>query len=228
MGTKRSANILVSPLDWGLGHTTRCVPVIAHLLGLEHRVFFAGNTWQRDYISRTFPGIDTLHLEGYNVHYTKHGGAFMLNLLGQFPRLLKTIRSEHEWLKQAVIEHRIDGIISDNRYGLHHATLPSVIMTHQVMAQSGMGDGVDNMLSGIHYKRLQQFNKCWIIDVPGNPNLSGKLGHPQKLPRNAQFLGLLSQMKPAATSEEYVLILLSGPEPQRTILSDVLWQQAVQ
>lgn len=226
MSTKRSAHILVSPLDWGLGHTTRCVPIINYLLNTGNRVTFAGNNWQRDYISQTFPGIGTLHLEGYNVHYSKTGKEFMLSLLSQMPRLLKTIRYEHEWLKHAVAEKHFDGIISDNRYGLFHKDVPSVIMTHQLLAQTGISHIADELLSRIHYKRLQQFNQCWIIDVPGISNLSGKLAHPKRLPANAHYLGLLSQITPQPGNEEHIMILLSGPEPQRSILSDILWQQA--
>jgi predicted glycosyltransferase len=226
LSTKRSAHILVSPLDWGLGHTTRCVPIINYLLNSGNRVTFAGNDWQRDYILQTFPGIDTLHLEGYNVHYSKSGKGFMFSLFRQMPGLLKTIAAEHEWLKRTVTEKHFDGIISDNRYGLFHKEVPSVIMTHQVLAQTGISNTADLLLSRIHYKRLQQFNQCWVIDVPGNPNLSGKLGHPKRLPANANYLGLLSQITPKQDSEDHLMILLSGPEPQRTILSDLLWQQA--
>ena len=225
MSTKRSAHILVSPLDWGLGHTTRCVPIINYLLKTGNRVTFAGNDWQRNYILQPFPRIDTLHLEGYNVHYSKSGKGFMLSLLKQMPGLLKTIAREHDWLNRMVTEKHFDGIISDNRYGLFHNEVPSVIMTHQLQPQTGAGDIADRIAGRIHNQRLQQFNQCWVIDVPGQPNLSGELGHPKRLPANATYLGLLSQITPRQGSEDHLMILLSGPEPQRTILSDLLWQE---
>lgn len=108
---------------------------------------------------------------------------------------------------------------------MYHPHIPSVIMTHQVLAQSGLGSFIDNMLRGIHYKRLQRFGECWVIDVPGSPNLAGKLAHPDVMPHNAKFIGLLSQIEPTATSAEHLLVLLSGPEPQRTMLADKLWEQ---
>lgn len=141
------------------------------------------------------------------------------------PDLLKRIADENEWLLREATHNNYDGIISDNRYGMYHPHIPSVIMTHQVLAQSGIGGFVDNLLRGIHYKRLQRFGECWVVDVPGSPNLAGKLAHPDVMPDNAKYIGLLSQIEPTVTSEEHLLVLLSGPEPQRTLLADKLWEQ---
>lgn len=201
------------------------MPVIRYLQGLGHTVTLAGNDWQRKYICQTFPGIDTIHLDGYNVQYSKTGKGFLFNLFKQLPGLLKTIEAENEWLLSEATHNNYDGIISDNRYGLYHPRIPSVIMTHQVLAQSGLGSIADNILCGIHYKRLQHFSECWVVDVPGSPNLAGKLAHPDVMPHNAKYIGLLSQIEPASTSEEHLLVLLSGPEPQRTLLADNLWEQ---
>lgn len=229
MPTHSHKRILLAPLDWGMGHTTRCVPLIQYLYKNGHSVVFAGNEWQRNYITKTFPAIETIHLEGYNVHYSQSGKSFMFSLAKQLPGLLKTIMNEHNWLMQLTTGEHFDGIISDNRYGLYHPSVPSVIMTHQVLAQSGMGALTDNLLRRIHYKRLQQYGQCWIIDVPGRPNLAGKLAHPDVLPDNAKYIGLLSQIEQRRLNqEEHLLVLLSGPEPQRGILSDILWQQVLQ
>lgn len=216
---------MIAPLDWGMGHTTRSVPLIQYLQQLGHTVVFAGNQWQRSYINETFKAIDTIHLDGYNVHYSHSGSRFMLSLFSQLPKLLKTIQKEHDWLLNIAAQQHLDGIITDNRYGLYHPRIPSVIMTHQVLAQSGMGDMIDRLTSRVHYKQLRKFSQCWVVDVPGKPNLAGKLAHPAIMPPNAKYIGLLSQIEPAETSAEHLLILLSGPEPQRTMLSELLWRQ---
>lgn len=220
-------NILVAPLDWGLGHTTRCVPLIQHLLQAGHRVIFAGNDSQRAYISGTFPGITTIQLDGYNVNYSRYGSAFMLAIAKQVPTILRTIREEHNWLNDAVKTHSIDAVISDNRYGLYHSDIPCVIMTHQLSPISGMGSMADKIVHKLHYRMLERFNHCWIVDVPQAPGLAGKLSHPPALPRNAEYIGLLSQAEQKNISgSKHLLVLLSGPEPQRTLLADKLWQQA--
>ncbi|WP_276132778.1 glycosyltransferase [Polluticoccus soli] len=226
MESNNPKQILIVPLDWGLGHTTRCVPLIRYLQQLGHHITVGGNEWQRKYITETFPGIETIHLDGYNVSYSKHGKGFMFAILQQIPKLLRNVRKEHEWLIELSEKRKFDGIISDNRYGLFHPTIPSVIMTHQVLAQTGMGNTADSLLRRLHYRFLTRFGQCWVVDVPGIPNLSGKLGHPSPMPRNAKFAGLLSQIIPNAhIAEDHLLVLLSGPEPQRTMLSHILWEQ---
>jgi UDP-N-acetylglucosamine transferase subunit ALG13 len=225
---KKAKHILVAPLDWGMGHTTRCIPIIKYLMQNGYEISFAGNEWQRRYITDTFNGLATLHLDGYDVHYSRSGKGFKLSLFSQLPKLVRTIKKEHNWLKKAVDKYKINVIISDNRYGLFHPNVPCVIMTHQLLAQTNMGSAADNLLMKFHYKYLERFNKCWAIDVEGTPNLSGRLAHPNVLPANCDYIGMLSQMEEAGiSSTEHLLILLSGPEPQRTILSELLWQQAL-
>ena len=226
MVTEKCEKILVAPLDWGLGHTARCVPVIRYLRSLGHRVTFAGNDWQSHFINETFKDIDIIHLDGYNVKYGRTRSSFIFTILSQLPGLYKTIRNEHEWLLQQVAKHNFDRVISDNRYGLHHSRIPSVIMTHQLQLQSGISGVADNELRKLHYKYLNRFNECWVVDVEGEPNLSGKLAHPQKLPDHTHYIGLISQFEAKGNAEgKNLVVLLSGPEPQRSILSNVLWEQ---
>lgn len=220
--------ILIAPLDWGLGHTTRCVPMIRCMLSLGQHPVFAGNEWQRNFINKSFSNIETIHLDGYNVRYGKTNSGFLYSLLLQVPRIYKTIRAEHKWLMEKAEEQHFDGILSDNRYGLFHPAIPSVVMTHQLEIQSGMGNVADKSLQKVHYRYLERFNECWVPDLAGTDSLSGKLGHPEALPKASSYIGLLSQLQATETPDENdksLLILLSGPEPQRSILSALLWEQ---
>ncbi len=227
MGNSNTKRFLLSTLDWGLGHTTRIIPVIRHIQTLGHTVVFAGNEPQRNFINEVFPNIETVRLDGYKVRYSNTSWGLIPSLISQIPRLLKVIRQEHEWLLQYTKKEKIDGIISDNRYGLHNPHIPSVILTHQLQVLTGMGNMCDAIARKLHYSFLNKFNQCWVVDVADIPNLSGKLGHPATLPPHAKYIGLLSQMEASAEllTEEHILILLSGPEPQRSILSQLLWQQ---
>jgi UDP-N-acetylglucosamine transferase subunit ALG13 len=203
--------------------------LVRHLLEEGHRVTVAGNESQRRFIEESFPG-STIHLDGYDVRYSNTYSGFLLTLLSQLPRLLRTIRHEREWLEQQIKEQGFDGIISDNRYGLYHGSVPSVIITHQLQVQTGMGSFADQLTRQQHYTYLQRFNECWIPDVPGMPNLGGTLSHPAVMPAAAKYIGLLSQMQPneITGAGSHLLVLLSGPEPQRTLLSDIIWQQLQQ
>ena len=225
MDTQTPRSILVAPLDWGLGHTTRCIPIIRYLLQNGHKVTLAGNEWQRKYVENTVPGIHITHLEGYNITYGK--GSLTAALLLQLPGLLRKINKEHEWL---AAQKGYDLIISDNRYGLYTKDIPSAIMTHQLSIQTGKGDVADALLRKMHYRFLERFNETWIVDTPGEGNLAGKLSHPVILPKGGKYIGLLSQLaapENVPDAGKHLLVLLSGPEPQRSILSAMLWQQAV-
>jgi glycosyl transferase family 28 len=231
LATNKPKYILFAPLDWGLGHTTRCIPLIRCIQSLGHIPVVAGNASQRTFIEETFSDIDFIHLDGYNIRYSKWNRAGQIGLLSQMPRILKTIRDEHNWLLQLCDSRQIDGIISDNRYGLHHPRIPSVILTHQLQVQTGMGNFLNNVVQKLHYKFLNRFNETWVVDAPGIPNLAGKLSHPDVLPDHTKYIGLLSQFEGVPANDKTdnsIVILLSGPEPLRSDLSRILWQQAQQ
>jgi uncharacterized protein (TIGR00661 family) len=218
--------LLIAPLDWGLGHTTRCIPIIQYLLQNKKKVVFAGNEFQKKYITTYFPQIDTLTLEGYNVHYSRSRAGFIWSLFRQLPKLYKTVQYEHSWLLKMAALYNFDGIISDNRYGLYHPNIPSVFITHQLQLHTGLGKFADQLACQLHERFISRFHTCWIPDVAGHDNLGGKLSHPEKLPQNTNYLGWLSALQTPelpANTHKHILILLSGPEPQRSILSDILW-----
>jgi len=109
---------LVAPLDWGLGHTTRCVPLIKWLLVHDIAVIFAGNEGQRLFIENILPGIETIHLDGYGIRYSSNPGHLRGVLIRQAPHIPGATRREHKWLAHFALESGIDGVISYNRYCL--------------------------------------------------------------------------------------------------------------
>jgi hypothetical protein len=122
--------------------------------------------------------------------------------------------------------HHFNAIISDNRYGLYHPGVKSIFITHQLAIRTGAGRGADFILKQIHDHFIKQFTACWIPDVFSLPNLSGKLGHPAHLPSNSSYLGPISRMIPMETAGKLdLLVILSGPEPQRTLLENILMVQ---
>src|SRR5690606_3511178 len=135
-------------------------------------------------------------------------------VLSQLPRLAGVIKQEQAWLRRQMQADPVDGIISDNRYGLYHDHIPSVIMTHQLRVMTGLGYYADQCIRRVHYRYLNRFNEVWVPDVPGHPNVSGALAHPSILPDRTKYIGLLSQYTNdsiATTGPQHLLILLSGP-----------------
>lgn len=215
--------ILVAPLDWGLGHTTRCIPVVKELLAQNCTVLFAGNDRQAEVLRTEFPDLEIVPLKGYNIEYAKSGKGMLVSLFFQIPKIFKAIRQEQKWLQSIIKEYGITGIISDNRYGLYHSSVPCVLITHQLCIKSALGKWTEKILQRINYKLINRFTSCWIPDTENENNLAGELSHPQRKPSvPVQYTGLLSRLKTKEIAEKknHLLIMLSGPEPMRTIFEE--------
>jgi len=229
--------LLVAPLDWGLGHATRCVPVIRDLLNNHCEVWLAGEGAQEKLLREEFPLLPFLPLKGYRIKYAKTG--FTGKILLQVPSILRSIKEENKWLKEQVTKYGFEAVISDNRYGLYHENIFSVFITHQLFIKSSLGKWSEKMLQQWNYKFINRFNECWVPDEKGENNLSGELSHPVKLPSiPAKYIGPLSRfVRQSADSlgeknkideiKNHLLIILSGPEPQRTILENKVVDQIV-
>jgi predicted glycosyltransferase len=219
--------ILLAPLDWGLGHTTRCIPIIRYLLEKDCVVTVAAEGASALLVRSNFPDLSILPIDGYNVRYSRHAGTFALKILAQVPAIWLSVRREKRWLEKLHRQYQFDLVISDNRYGLKIEGLPSVILTHQLQIRSGAGNLVNDLLRRAHYRILEQFDQCWVVDHQGENNIGGILSHPAQLPVNARYVGLLSQLTPGSQEVEpgRILVLLSGPEPQRSLLEQKILSQ---
>jgi uncharacterized protein (TIGR00661 family) len=212
--------VLVAPLDWGLGHATRCIPIINALLEAGCTVTLAGEKETAKLLKNEFPQLEILFLKGYRIRYPRKGIFFIPKMLIQLPKVLRAIKYEHAWLKvqQAVMQGKWDLVISDNRYGLHHPNLNTVIITHQLGIISGMGKYFDNLMVKYTHRWLNAFQQIWVPDYPYENNLSGILSRPQVMPENVRYIGPLSRLQPQKRDPQHILVMLSGPEPQRSIL----------
>ncbi|MBA2746012.1 MAG: glycosyl transferase family 28 [Flavisolibacter sp.] len=218
-----SPHVLIAPLDWGLGHATRCIPLVKTLVKHYCRVTLAGELKVESLLRQEFPQLPFLHLKGYRVRYSASKLKMPFLIAAQVPKILSAIKEEHHWLKIAAQENGFHGIISDNRYGLYHEALPSVFITHQLLIKTPFGTGAEKMLQELNYQYIQKFSHCWVPDHEGEENLAGALSHPLKLPDlPLTYLGPLSRFNGMKnhSSAEHILILLSGPEPQRSMLEE--------
>ena len=218
-----SPRILVAPLDWGLGHATRCIPVIYELLNQNAAVFLAGEGAQEVLLKKEFPGLPFLHLRGYQVKYGNSRMGLLGTIFRQIPHILRSIRHENDWLKNVIKEYEFDAIISDNRYGLYHETVPSVFITHQLAIKSPFGKWNERILQKRNYRFINCFTECWIPDEEKENELAGQLSHPVIMPAiPVHYLGILSRLKKLNTEKKknHLFISLSGPEPQRTFLEN--------
>jgi uncharacterized protein (TIGR00661 family) len=224
---KINITILVAPLDWGLGHATRCIPLIRHLISTGCNVIIATEGAQEKLLKQEFPLLEFVHLPGYNIRYANNKRFFALKILAQLPNIIVSIYKEKKWLKKLLNYNKIDAVISDNRYGLHNKNVDSIIITHQLTIKAPV-TFAQNAMRFFNYKLLEKFKSCWVPDFDGKPNLAGILSHPTKLPViSTRYIGAVSRFDKKGNNEIKfdVLVVISGPEPQRTTLEQKLLLQ---
>lgn len=225
---QRLPRVLVAPLDWGLGHATRCIPIILALSELGCEVIIAADGAIKELLQKEFPGLEFINIKGYKIRYSHKRAWFNVKLFSQFPKLLIRIRAEKRWLKQAVEKYKIDAVVSDNRLGMSCSGIPSIYITHQLLIKTG-NSYTDRLAQKIHYHYINKYNTCWVPDWMGNNNLAGELSHPDKLPAiPVTYIGPLSRFEKSVEQIKYdCCFILSGPEPQRSIFENIILKDVV-
>lgn len=220
MSTPLSANVLVAPLNWGLGHATRCIPIIRQLLAHGFTPILASDGSALELLRKEFPHLQALELPSYEIEYSKNGYDFKWKMLKNLPNMIEAMRAEKKVVKKWVKEYNLSGIISDNRLGVFSKKIPSVFITHQLNVLTGN----TSWLTGImHRSIIDRFTQCWVPDSDGLVNLSGKLGHLDQPWEKVRYIGPLSRFEKKDETKMFDLtVVLSGPEPQRTMLEDIL------
>ncbi len=224
----QKARILLAPLDWGLGHATRCIPLMTNLIeSCSAKITVAATGPQQAIIREAFPETQFLTPPLYDIKYHKNRAVTVARLVFAMPGILQTIRAEAKWLEAVLREQHFDAIISDNRYGLSNPAIPSYFITHQLLVKTAFGDAVNRLLQRRLYKLINRFSECWVPDYANEPSLAGELSHPAHLPAiPLRYIGPLSRLKAIPPNgNTQLLVLLSGPEPQRTLLENRILAQ---
>ena len=219
--------MLVAPLDWGLGHATRCIPIIKELINQNVEVLIGADGRPFDLLKKEFPLLRLIRLPGYSVAYSVDK-SIALKIVQQFPQLIYSAVSEHRMLRKIIRQFSLQGVISDSRFGLFARGIPCVYVSHQIgIKMPSRLEWASYPIYLMNKALINQYSECWIPDHGGEDNLSGELSHHYHLPRNAKYLGPLSRFrKISGIGKEYdVLVLLSGPEPQRSILEGIVLDQ---
>lgn len=228
-----SSRVLVAPLNWGLGHATRCVPIIRELLSQKCEVVIAADGYPLRFLRQEFPHLEWVEFKGLQVEYSD-GQSQVGAMLRQLPQFLRDILREHKELKKIVERYDIDVVVSDNRFGLWCKSVHSVYMTHQLMVKMPRGlQWMEWAVWRFHRWFIKHYDECWVPDIEGERNLSGDLSHKYPLLKNTRFIGPLSRFSTIPVKledvrveaealdlkERYdVVAVLSGPEPHRTNL----------
>jgi UDP-N-acetylglucosamine transferase subunit ALG13 len=226
---KTGLNILICPLEWGLGHAARMIPVAKKLGEMKNNVFIASGKEHISLFHKELPELTCIMFPGFKPGYSRFLPQY-LYLLFKLPELLYHIIREHFRLKTILEKYAIDIIISDNRFGLWNSNVTSVYITHQPLIPFPKSFRFLEFLGVlIHRAVIKKYSLCFIPDLAGDLNLTGRLSHGLKLPENTRYIGILSRFSDIGLSViddtvniHHNTVILSGPDPQREILKHKL------
>lgn len=212
---RQHKKILVAPLNWGLGHATRCIPIIKALIQSDFQPILAGDGASLKLLRQEFPKLTYYELPSTEIVYAEKGAFLKYKLLYQAPKLMRAVHLEQKRTQEIHRLEKLNGIISDNRFGVRSDDIPSVYITHQLQVLSG---ATTLLSSRYHRQIIAKFTECWVPDFESN-GLAGRLSTSGKIKSTIKYLGPLSRFIPKQQHKIWdVVAILSGPEPQRSIL----------
>jgi uncharacterized protein (TIGR00661 family) len=225
MENLKNKTIFISPLDWGLGHSSRCIPIIQKLVA-NNNIIIGVTPLNISFFETYFPTLQKISLPSYNIRYSKNMPVW-LKLLLQSPYIKQVVKEEHRLLEKIVSENAIDVVISDNRFGLYQKGTENIFITHQINIKAPF---FSSLATKINLRYINNFDKVWVPDYENKNNrLSGTLSDSDMLKIPVEYIGPQSalSLSTSNTHSEKVdfLILLSGVEPQRSILETELLTQ---
>lgn len=229
---------LVAPMNWGLGHASRCIPLVRRLIREGHEVILGGDGESLTLLRKHFPKLRYTYLAPLNLRYSA-GKSQVWAMLKALPKLFLWSLKDHAMLQAVLREEPIDYVLSDNRFGLY-INRPSttdhrpstIYLTHQLhIMLPRPWRWLEPLVARLHARIYTRFNKVWIPDYEdADKSLAGELSHLkisniQSPISNIQYIGPLSRFEdydryqdnPIAQSYTVVAVL-SGLEPHRTLL----------
>jgi len=218
--------ILIAPLNWGLGHATRCLPLIVRHLRAGDDVVLAGDGDSLTLLRKHFPGLRYYKLAPLELRYS--AGRSQVGAVIRFiPKLIRWSLADHRALEKILDEEMFDEVISDNRFGLYTRRCRCSYITHQLLIRMPRGlRWLEPFGCFLHGRIINRFDRCLVPDLEGEGSLAGELSHPARVPARIAYRGALSRFeycRPEEGPGDYAAVaVLSGLEPQRTLLEQQL------
>ena len=220
--------ILFCPLDWGLGHASRDIYLIQKLIERKKfKIIIGADKGPYVLLKESFPELHFVKFPSHPIKYSRIL-PLAIQIILSFPRILLGVYKEHRKLKSLVKKEKIDIVISDNRYGLWNKDVKTVFITHQLRVLFPYSlKWIEPLFFHFSNSLIRKFNHCWVPDFPGDNNLAGELSHPLNIPDNIRYIGpvsrFISEQKPTRLIKKFdIVAILSGPEPQRSLLENSL------
>ncbi|MEO6303417.1 MAG: glycosyltransferase [Bacteroidia bacterium] len=212
--------IFISPLDWGLGHATRCVSIIRQL-EKENKIIIGITPLTKNIFDEEFPDLEKVDVPPYGITYSRFFPLW-IKLVSDWPRIVEVIKKEHAITNFVINKYKVDIVISDNRFGMFSKYAETICISHQVFLKSPVANSIAQSKNKNY---LQNFNELWIPDYEDETeSLSGELSHGQHFHKNVKYIGPQTRLKKIISFEKKYdyLLMLSGPEPQHSVLRKLL------
>ncbi|MCE3228632.1 MAG: glycosyl transferase family 28 [Bacteroidetes bacterium] len=211
-------------MDWGLGHATRCVPII-HGLKTHYNVLLGVTPITKSIFDQEFPELENIDVPSYNIRYSNIL-PLSVKLLSDWPRISGIIKAEHKLLDEIISKYKLDAVVSDNRFGLYSKKIHSIFITHQLFLKAPFANSI---AQNQNKKYILNFNEIWVPDYEDETkSLSGELSHGKHFHDKVSYVSPLSrlQRQKNLVPEADYLFLLSGPQPELSNFADILLKRA--
>jgi len=230
-------HVFVSPLNWGLGHSTRDIPIIEELLRHGHTVTVGSSGNALALLQRECPECNFLVFKDYPAPYSD-SRFFLPAFIAGIPSVLSAFAAERRRMEQIESENKFDLIISDNRMCVYSSRTPSYFITHQLRySLPGYLYPFELLTMPFNSFFHGKFRGVIVPDIDpknidrksdGSKNLSGKLCRSSIKRTNirAYYAGILTGTRKLQVAEDLdYLAVVSGPEPQRSRLEEIVLRQ---
>ena len=205
----RDKRVLLSPLNWGMGHVSRSIGMIHRLLKQNNTIVVACDEDQESVYRMYFPELTYASHQGYPFKFSGQGN-FGWDLARSLRTLKSRLKKEIEETEHLVETHQIDVVLSDHRYGFYSERVPSVFITHQYHLPVR---GLQSTANVWHKKRMRPFQHVWILDY-SDSKLSGRMTVNSN-DKRVKFVGPYSRFSVYAKGHEKTeanVVVISGPE----------------
>ncbi len=226
MVIKQQRTVLVSPLNWGLGHASRCVPIIHELIRCDCKIIIVAHGSSLQFLKKEFKHLRYYDIPDYGIHYIHQKLSVFWAIIFQLPKIYVGIYKENQAIKKIILKEKVDIIISDNRYGIRSKYIKkNILITHQVNIQTQF---LEKFAQKYVRKLMTKFDVCWIPDFENPKNkLAGTLSdYSVEIAHKIKYIGPLSRFifsKESVNKNNYfITAIVSGPEPHKSEFSSLL------
>lgn len=216
---------MVCPLNWGLGHATRCMPLIDFWLNRNCTITIASDGIALQLLKKEYPELQFYELPSYHIQYQESN--MYMNMLRLLPKIESGIRREKQSIQSILDETGAKVIVSDHRFGCRNSKVPSYLIAHQLQIPARYLIA-RKLVTGINKKYINRFDECWIPDFEGEDSLAGKISSSKGI-NQYRHIGPLSRFNKNSSENRWdIAIILSGPEPARTVFENFLLENIEQ